>query len=60
MAFECREPGPTPDGGTSEVPSGALRLDELITGRYQLEALDEGCDDMLAGKNIRGVLTTDP
>ena len=39
--------------------SGALKLDELITNRYPLDAVNEGYDDMLAGKNIRGVLTID-
>jgi len=30
-----------------------------ITNRYPLDAVDEGYDDMLAGKNICGVLTID-
>ncbi|MCX0271843.1 NDMA-dependent alcohol dehydrogenase [Nocardia zapadnayensis] len=35
---------------------GHLKLDELITGRYPLDAINDGYDDMLSGKNIRGVL----
>ena len=35
---------------------GQLRLDELITTRYPLEGVNEGYEDMNAGKNIRGVL----
>ncbi|MFC9978395.1 NDMA-dependent alcohol dehydrogenase [Gordonia sp. NPDC127522] len=35
---------------------GHLRLDELITNRYPLEKVNEGYDDLIAGKNIRGVL----
>ena len=38
---------------------GQLRLDELITSRYPLEDVNQGYDDLLAGKNIRGVLTID-
>jgi alcohol dehydrogenase (nicotinoprotein) len=36
--------------------SGDLKLDELITRRYALEQVNEGYQDMLDGKNIRGVL----
>lgn len=39
--------------------NGDLKLDELITRRYPLEGINEGYDDMLAGKNIRGVLNID-
>jgi alcohol dehydrogenase (nicotinoprotein) len=35
---------------------GHLRLDELITTRYPLEDVNLGYDDLLAGKNIRGIL----
>lgn len=35
---------------------GFLKLDELITNRYSLDQVNQGYDDMLAGKNIRGVL----
>ena len=35
---------------------GHLKLDELITTRYPLEGINDGYDDMLAGKNIRGLL----
>ena len=36
--------------------SGHLKLDEIITQRYSLEQLNQGYHDLLAGKNIRGVL----
>jgi alcohol dehydrogenase (nicotinoprotein) len=36
--------------------SGDLKLDELITRRYKLEEVNQGYQDMLDGKNIRGVL----
>ena len=36
--------------------AGVLKLDELITSRYRLEDINQGYEDMLAGKNIRGVI----
>ncbi|MFC4604548.1 NDMA-dependent alcohol dehydrogenase [Rhodococcus kronopolitis] len=36
--------------------SGALKLDELITRTYRLEDINQGYDDMLDGKNLRGVI----
>jgi S-(hydroxymethyl)glutathione dehydrogenase/alcohol dehydrogenase len=36
--------------------SGHLKLDEIITRRYSLEQVNEGYHDLLAGKNIRGVI----
>lgn len=36
--------------------SGQLKLDELITRTYALEDVQRGYDDMLAGRNIRGVV----
>jgi S-(hydroxymethyl)glutathione dehydrogenase/alcohol dehydrogenase len=35
---------------------GTLKLDELITSRYTLDQVNQGYDDMRAGKNIRGVI----
>ena len=35
---------------------GSLKLDQLITTRYGLDDVNKGYDDMLAGKNIRGLL----
>lgn len=40
----------------NEYRSGALKLDELITRTYTLEEINEGYDDMLAGRNLRGVI----
>jgi S-(hydroxymethyl)glutathione dehydrogenase/alcohol dehydrogenase len=36
--------------------SGQLKLDELITREYALDDVNEGYDDMLSGKNLRGVI----
>ena len=36
--------------------SGDLKLDELITRQYRLDQVNEGYQDMLDGKNIRGVI----
>jgi NDMA-dependent alcohol dehydrogenase len=36
--------------------AGKLKLDELITRRYRLDQINEGYQDMLDGKNIRGVI----
>lgn len=36
--------------------AGRLKLDELITRTYRLEQINEGYADMLAGKNVRGVI----
>jgi S-(hydroxymethyl)glutathione dehydrogenase/alcohol dehydrogenase len=36
--------------------AGDLKLDELITRRYRLEEINQGYQDMLDGKNIRGVI----
>ncbi len=33
-----------------------IELDELITRRYKLDEVNEGYQDMLDGKNIRGVI----
>jgi NDMA-dependent alcohol dehydrogenase len=35
---------------------GQLKLDELITRTYTLDQVNEGYDDLLAGKNVRGVM----
>lgn len=39
--------------------SGLLKLDEMITTTYKLEDINDGYSDMVAGKNIRGVITFD-
>jgi alcohol dehydrogenase (nicotinoprotein) len=51
---------------TTDIPkilglyqSGDLKLDELITRTYTLEQINEGYDDLLAGKNVRGVIVHD-
>ena len=35
---------------------GHLRLDEMITRRYPLDAINDGYQDLRDGKNIRGVI----
>jgi S-(hydroxymethyl)glutathione dehydrogenase/alcohol dehydrogenase len=35
---------------------GKLLLDETITAEYKLDEINEAYDDMLAGRNIRGVV----
>ena len=35
---------------------GKLKLDELITTRYRLDEVNRGYEDMMAGRNIRGVI----
>jgi len=37
--------------------SGQLKLDELVTARYPLEATNEGYEAMHRGDNLRGVIT---
>ena len=48
---------------TADIPklldlyrAGSLKLDELITTRYTLEQINVGYDDLLAGRNIRGLI----
>ncbi|OCG76344.1 NDMA-dependent alcohol dehydrogenase [Microbacterium sediminis] len=40
----------------SMYKNGHLKLDELVTNTYRLETVNEGYQDMLDGKNIRGVV----
>ncbi|MDV7243359.1 MULTISPECIES: NDMA-dependent alcohol dehydrogenase [Rhodococcus] len=35
---------------------GTLKLDELVTRTYALDEINQGYDDMLAGRNLRGVI----
>jgi S-(hydroxymethyl)glutathione dehydrogenase/alcohol dehydrogenase len=48
---------------TTDIPKildlyrdGDIKLDELITRTYTLEQVNEGYDDLLNGKNVRGVM----
>ncbi|NMO03219.1 NDMA-dependent alcohol dehydrogenase [Gordonia sp. TBRC 11910] len=48
---------------TTDIPrildlyrTGDVKLDELITRRYTLDQINEGYDDLLSGKNIRGIV----
>lgn len=40
----------------NEYRSGTLNLGDLITQSYRLEEVNQGYEDMLAGRNIRGVI----
>jgi S-(hydroxymethyl)glutathione dehydrogenase/alcohol dehydrogenase len=55
-------------GGSSHVETpklvglykaGLLKIDEMVTNTYALENINDGYQDMLDGKNIRGVVTFD-
>src|SRR5690348_5485601 len=48
---------------TTDIPkildlyqSGDIKLDEIITRTYTLDQVNEGYDDLLNGKNVRGVV----
>jgi len=48
---------------TTDIPkilglyqSGDLKLDEIITRTYTLEQVNEGYEDLLDGKNVRGIM----
>ena len=52
-------------GGSSHVEtpklvglykSGLLKIDEMVTNTYALEDINDGYQDMIDGKNIRGVI----
>jgi S-(hydroxymethyl)glutathione dehydrogenase/alcohol dehydrogenase len=36
--------------------AGKLKLDELVTRRYRITEVNTAVDDMLEGRNIRGVI----
>ena len=40
--------------------TGDLKLDEMITRTYSLDEINQGYDDMRAGRNIRGLILFDP
>ncbi|MGV9295316.1 MULTISPECIES: NDMA-dependent alcohol dehydrogenase [Amycolatopsis] len=51
---------------TTDIPkilglyqSGDLKLDEIITRTYTLDEVNQGYDDLLEGRNVRGVLVHD-
>ena len=39
--------------------AGKIKLSELITARYTLDQVNQGYEDMMAGRNIRGVIIHD-
>ena len=48
---------------TTDIPkilglyqSGDIKLDEIITRTYRLDEVNEGYDDLMNGKNVRGVI----
>jgi Zn-dependent alcohol dehydrogenase len=63
--FEKRIQGALFGGGNpfEDIPrmlelyrSGHLKLDELITTRYRLDEVGQGYQDLLDGKNVRGLI----
>ena len=38
---------------------GLLKLDELATHRYPLEQINQGYEDLLAGRTMRGLVVFD-
>jgi S-(hydroxymethyl)glutathione dehydrogenase/alcohol dehydrogenase len=42
-----------------QYQAGTVLLKELITTRYRLEDINQGYEDMLAGRNLRGVIVYD-
>ncbi|MGE2834342.1 NDMA-dependent alcohol dehydrogenase [Mycobacterium sp. SMC-4] len=40
----------------SMYKAGRLNLDDMVTRQYKLEQINEGYQDMLEGKNIRGII----
>jgi S-(hydroxymethyl)glutathione dehydrogenase/alcohol dehydrogenase len=36
--------------------AGRLNLDDMVSRQYKLEQINEGYQDMLQGRNIRGVI----
>ncbi len=40
----------------SMYKAGRLNLDDMVTRQYRLEQINEGYQDMLEGRNIRGVI----
>ena len=63
--FEKRIQGALFGGGNpfEDIPlmidlyrSGRLKLDELVTNQYRLDDVNQGYQDLLDGKNVRGVL----
>ncbi|MEB3030269.1 NDMA-dependent alcohol dehydrogenase [[Mycobacterium] nativiensis] len=40
----------------SMYSAGKLNLDDMVTRQYKLEQINEGYQDMLDGKNIRGII----
>jgi Zn-dependent alcohol dehydrogenase len=38
---------------------GHLKLDELVTNRYRLDDVNQGYQDLVDGKNVRGLMIID-
>lgn len=36
--------------------AGQIKLDELVTKKDKLDEIDQGYDDLIAGRNVRGVI----
>ncbi|MDT5347516.1 MAG: S-(hydroxymethyl)glutathione dehydrogenase / alcohol dehydrogenase, partial [Mycobacterium sp.] len=40
----------------SMYQAGRLNIDDMITAQYTLEQINDGYQDMLNGRNIRGII----
>ena len=49
-------PSPVPSEATGATIEQGPDLDGLVTKTYDLDGVNDGYDDMRAGKNIRGVM----
>jgi NDMA-dependent alcohol dehydrogenase len=58
MFGNCNPAGDIP-GLLKMYRDGKLKLEELITARYQLDDINHGFQDLRDGKNLRGVLIHD-
>ena len=54
--FGASNPRRTSRRCSSCTATGNLKLDELVTTTYKLDEINQGYEDMHAGKNIRGVI----
>jgi len=45
--------------GAGHRPHPGGGLDALVTSRYRLDEVNQGCRDLTGGKNLRGVMIID-
>ena len=59
VLFGCLSPAQDVPRLIDMYRSGQLKLSELITTEYSLDEINQGYEDMHAGRNIRGVIRMD-